>query len=188
MQQFPSNITQNKDSLRKYCKNLRHELFLKNELEQISKAIVNNILKSDFFKNAKNIMLFYPLKEEINLLDLLRCEDKNFYFPKCEGKNLLICPNCNKFSVNKYSILEPESNPIEDLSVLDLIFVPALCADKNFYRLGYGCGYYDRFLSNKNLRAKKIVPISEKFVCQKLPSDKFDIACDILVCEKTVMQ
>lgn len=188
MQQFPSSITQNKDSLRKYCKNLKHELFASGELELISKAIVNNILKSDFFKNAKDVMLFYPLKEEINLLDLLKCSDKNFYFPKCEDKNLLVCPHCDEFSVNKYSILEPESNPLLDLSVLDLIFVPALCADVNYYRLGYGCGYYDRFLSNKGLRAKKIVPVSEKFLFEKIPTDKFDIACDILVSENCIMR
>lgn len=180
---FPSEIGQNKKLTRQFCKEKRQELFLSGELDGISKLITGNILKSEIFKNSKHIMLFYPLKDEINLLELLKCQDKIFYFPKCEGKNLLVCPNCNEFKNNKYSIPEPISEPIKNLEILDIVFTPALCVDENLYRLGYGGGYYDRFFAQRDLRAKKIVPISEKFICKNLVHEKFDLPCDGIVSE-----
>ena len=181
---FPSKIGQNKKLVRDYCKNIRKSLFLTGELSLISKTIIENILKSQIFKKSKHIMLFYPIKDEINLLGLLGYENKNFYFPKCVGKNLLVCPNNGNFKNNKYLIPEPVSEPVLDLNILDIIFTPALCADKNKYRIGYGAGYYDRFFSNNVLKAKKIIPISYKLICNSLPHDEYDLPCDLLVCEK----
>lgn len=183
MLQFQSKVAQSKDLIRKLCKLIRHKLYCDNETAKISHKITENILNSEIFKNSKNIMLFYPLKEEINLLALLENKDKNFYFPKCDGENLLVCPNCDKFEQNKYKIYEPVSKPVDDPSILDIIFVPALCADMSFYRLGYGCGYYDKFLSNPKIKAKKIIPIAKDLLCKDLPLDEFDIKCDYIVCE-----
>ena len=89
MLQFQSKVAQSKDLIRKLCKLIRHKLYCDNETAKISHKITENILNSEIFKNSKNIMLFYPLKEEINLLALLENKDKNFYFPKCDGENLL---------------------------------------------------------------------------------------------------
>ena len=90
----------------------------------------------------------------------------------------------DSLSENEFGIMEPMS----DFSVLpqqnDIIIVPALAADKNFNRLGYGGGYYDRFL--KNLSAKKIVPISEKLITSEIETDVFDQKVDIIVTEKAV--
>ncbi len=183
MLQFPSETAQSKILIRKLCKVIRHKLYSENKTDGISKLITENIVKSDVFKNAKNIMFFYPLDEEINLLELLKYADKNFYFPKCDGKNLLVCPNCNEFSENKYKVKEPCCEPLDDLSLLDIIFTPALCADLRFFRLGYGAGYYDKFLSNPKIKAKKIIPISEHLICRELCTDDYDVKCDAIVCE-----
>ena len=184
MLQFPSETAQSKILIRKLCKVIRHKLYCENKVDEISKLITENIIKSDVFKNAKNVMIFYPLEEEINLLALLNCKDKNFYFPRCNGKNLLVCPNCDEFSENKYKIKEPCSEPLCDLGKLDIIFTPALCADLRFFRLGYGAGYYDKFLSNPQVKAKKIIPISEHLICKELCADEFDVKCDGIVCER----
>ncbi len=184
---FPSKTGQNKKLIRQYCLKKRQDMFQYGIMDSISKKIVNNILNSQIFENAKHIMLFYPIKFEINLLALLECRDKTFYFPKCNGNDLLVCPNSNEFENNKYSIPEPVSDALCDLKILDIIFTPALCADKNKYRIGYGGGYYDRFFSKNNLSAKKIIPISKEFVCEKLPIDMQDIPCDMLLCEDGFM-
>lgn len=183
MLQFPSNIGQNKKLIREFCRDIRQKLYLSGELDRISSLIVKNILKSEVFKTSKHIMLFYPIKDEINLLELLQYNDKTFYFPKCDGKNLFVCPNSAEYKKNKYSIPEPISPSIKDLSILDIVFTPALCADENLYRIGYGGGYYDRFFNDKNIKAKKIIPISEKLICTKLPHQDCDIQCDDIVCE-----
>lgn len=180
MQQFQSNILQNKSEIRKYCKNRRQEIFNSDRLDRISKQIVENILNSAVFKSAKNVMLFYPFGKEINLLPLLNVKDKNFYFPKCKEKEILCCPNCDEYDENKFGIKEPKSAPLADLSILDLILVPALCADLNCQRIGYGGGFYDRFLSKGELGAKRAIVISNDFLFEKLPAEKFDVPCDLI--------
>ncbi len=183
MLQFQSKVAQSKDLIRRLCKLIRHKLHCDNEISKISEKITENIVNSEVFKNAKNIMIFYPLEEEINLLSLLENKDKNFYFPKCDGENILVCPDCGEFKQNKYKINEPTSKPIENLDILDIIFVPALCADMNFYRIGYGSGYYDRLLADSKIKAKKIIPIAQYLLCKELPLDDFDVKCDCIVCE-----
>ena len=187
MLQFQSNIAQNKKEIRKFIKNLRGELFKTGQIAQISDRIVEKNLNWSFYKDAKNVLLFYPLKEEINLLPLLDDKSKNFFFPKCDGIELLVCPNCNDFALNKYGIKEPKTKPLSDLSIIDIVFTPALCADKNFSRIGYGGGYYDRFFSKKNLRAKKIIVLNEDFLCEKLPKDEFDIKCDGIITQNSIL-
>lgn len=149
------------------------------DIALISKDIVKNIRSSDFYKNAEHVMLFYPLKYEINLLDLLN-DNKKFYFPKVAGENLLVCPYDSSIRLEKsaLNIYEPVSEPVE-AEILDLIFVPALAVDKNNFRLGYGGGFYDRFL--KTIDVITAVPIYENFVVEELPHDDYDVRVDYII-------
>lgn len=154
-------------TLRAKAKEIRKNL----DLEKISKEICKIIRKNNFYKESKNIMIFYPLKYEINLLDLLK-DNKNFYLPKVNNEDILICPYDKNLVKSELNIYEPCTNPV-DSNILDLIFVPALMVDKENYRLGYGGGFYDRFL--KTAKAHTIVPIAKELIVEKLPHEKFDI-------------
>lgn len=165
---------ENKTALRTEIKSLRKNL----DTTGISKILVEKIKIHQVFKSADNVMLYYPLKYEINLLELLK-EDKNFYFPKVDGENLLVCPYNDNFQKSELNILEPCSEPVS-AEILDLIIVPALAIDKSNYRLGYGGGFYDKFLS-KNPGIKTLVPICSKFVYEKLPHEDFDVPVDYAV-------
>lgn len=78
----------NKFELRKINSLLRKSL---NQVEASEKIVLKIKSLSDFL-NAKNILIFYPLKFEINLLELLKVEGKNFYLPKVKEDYLEICP------------------------------------------------------------------------------------------------
>lgn len=185
---FQSEILQNKQELRKFAKQKRKELFYSGALDRISKSITDNILQLEIYKCAKNVMIFYPLNGEINLLGLLEDTNKTFYFPKCIDENLAVCKHIGDFEVNKFNIKEPKCTPIEDLSRLDIIFVPSICADMSKYRLGFGFGYYDKFFAKNNLRAVKILPQAEELICKSLPKDNFDVPCDILINQYEIMK
>ena len=156
-----------KSEYRNYAKNYRKNI----NIQKVSAEAVEKIRQCDLYCRANNVMLFYPMKDEINLLDLLN-DCKNFYFPRVCGKDLEVCPNCESFEKSRFGISEPTSAAVSP-ECLDLIIVPALMCDKTGYRLGYGGGYYDRFL--KICPAKTLAVVPKVFVVDKLPHNEFDI-------------
>ena len=166
-----------KNELRKKAKTIRKNLDIKNISSIITKKIENN----ELFKNANNIMLFYPLASEIDLLDIIKNHtEKNFYLPKTFENEMEACPYKieDKLVKGDFNIYVPTSKATNP-QILDLIFVPALMVDKNNYRLGYGKGFYDRFLGKTN--AKTIVPISKELVIENLPIEKHDKKVDLVI-------
>lgn len=107
-------------------------------------------------------------------------EDKNFFLPKVNGKELLICPfkNGDILEVSSFNIKEPCSNPVDPIC-LDLAIVPALAADKRCFRLGYGGGFYDRFLTQYKI--KTITAVAHQLLIEKLPVEKFDVPVDFVI-------
>ena len=166
----------NKITLRKKAKDIRKNL----DIDKISAKIVDNIRQTLLYKNSKNIMIFYPLENEINLLSLLE-DDKNFYLPKINGEELQVCPfdkNSN-LELSRFKTKEPCVNPV-DISSLDLVVTPSLMCDKTGYRLGYGGGFYDRFFKRiKNV--KKIAVVTKNLMVEKLPIGVYDVKMDLII-------
>ncbi len=163
----------NKTDYRIYAKELRKTL----DIFSISHALTEKIRNSDIYKSAKNVMLFYPTKYEVDLRDLIK-DKKNFFLPKVNGENLLVCPYTENLEKSSFNILEPCSNPVS-CDMLDLVIVPALMADKDGYRLGYGGGFYDRFL--KKCNAKTLTCVPKELLVETLPHDAFDVPVDAVI-------
>lgn len=151
-------------------------------IAEISNMIVDNIRELDIYKSAKHVMIFYPLENEIDLLGLLS-DDKQFYLPRVFGDDLEVCPykQGDKLSESEFKVMEPVSSPV-DKSVLDLVLVPALAVDKNFNRVGYGKGFYDRF--SAGLRGFRLAVIADELVFDEIPADEFDRKCDGIITQK----
>ncbi len=166
-----------KPELRLIAKDIRKTL----DICKISENIVQNIRGLDLYKSSKNVMLFYPTKYEVNLLLLLE-DDKNFYFPRVNGENLHVCRyNTGDILIkSEYNILEPCSEGVS-AEVLDLVIVPALMFDKNGFRLGYGGGYYDRFLAKYSKNFKTIGVIPKNLYQKSLPTEEFDVPVDVVI-------
>lgn len=165
----------NKTDLRIWAKSIRKTL----AISDISAIIAYKIRQNPLYKNAKNVLIFYPTKYELNLLTLLD-DDKNFYLPKVNGENIFVCPfkKGDLLMISNFNINEPCSQPVE-ADILDLVIVPALAADKKSFRLGYGGGFFDRFLSKHKINS--IVPIAKELLVDKLPVDVFDIPVDLVI-------
>ena len=165
-----------KKELRLKAKALRKTL----KMKDISEELVELIRKEPCYINAKNVMIYYPTELEVNLLGLLS-DDKNFFLPKVDAKNLLVCPYENGCTLEKshFNIYEPCSTPV-DAKILDLIIVPALMVDEKGYRLGYGGGFYDRFLAEFGDIATFCAIPKDLFV-EALPHEDFDLPIDFVV-------
>lgn len=165
-----------KTDLRIKAKELRKTLPMGN----ISEKLVARIRNSDVYIAAKNVMIYYPLKNEVNLLLLLE-DDKNFFLPRVNGKDLEVCSLEKKefLKKSKLKIYEPQGDSVKS-EVLDLIIVPALAADRHGNRLGYGGGYYDRFLA-ANPDIKTLCAIPEELMVKIVPTEDFDVKIDYII-------
>lgn len=173
---FEVKSNTSKTELRVWAKEMRKSL----NFADLSRASVRRILDLDEYKQAKNIMIYYPMQAEINLLALLKDENKKFFLPKISGNNLLCCPFENDFELclSCFKTKEPLTNAVEK-SLIDLIIVPALVMDKNHYRLGYGGGFYDRFLLG--LDAKTLVCIPTSLVVDTIYPESHDVKIDKII-------
>jgi 5-formyltetrahydrofolate cyclo-ligase len=165
-----------KSDLRIWAKEKRK----KQNIKEISTKLVEELKKTNEYRESKNIMFFYPKEFEVDLLSLLEDKSKNFFLPKINGENLLCCPygKDDALCISCFKTKEPLSSAIDE-SILDMVIVPALAVDINNYRLGYGGGYYDRFLSNLN--CLKVVCIPKEQILETVFAEKHDIRMDIVI-------
>ena len=142
--------------------------------------------------NFKNVGGYYPCNHEIDDLDLLnflRKKRVNISLPIIRENNQMDFfewTNKDPLKINKYGIAEPVSSK---KIYPDIIFVPLVAFDNNLNRLGYGGGFYDRYLE-KISKTKKIFKIGLGFSYQelkKIPINKYDKKLDLIVTEKKII-
>ncbi|MBQ7792589.1 MAG: 5-formyltetrahydrofolate cyclo-ligase [Clostridia bacterium] len=139
----------NKQELRKDLRNKRNCM---QNIELLSQKITQQILKAEWFLQAKTVLLYRSAKNEVMtdcLWQAAKQMGKTCLFPKCISKTEMIAvlaENEADFSSSAYGIMEPVSNLLFPKENIDLVIVPGLGFDKQKYRIGYGAGYYDRYL------------------------------------------
>lgn len=169
----------NKKELRLKYKELRKNLS-ENDIQEMSLAIANNVLKLDIWaKTYFHVFLPIETQNEVNtefILHILQGKDKEIIISKSSFESLemthyLLTDN-TKIKKNKYNIPEPIDGLEVPVSKINVIFVPLLAFDINGNRVGYGKGFYDRFL--KNCKPDTIKIGLSFFEPEKLISDVFE--------------
>lgn len=174
-----------KKALRIKAKNAR----LKFDVNKSSGKILEHIYGWDIFKNAKNVMIYCPIQNEIDLLGLLGCKDKSFYMPKIQDEEICIVKftSTEDMCIGKYDIKEPDCCVYEKPDIVDMVFIPALMADEWGYRLGFGKGYYDRFLEKLPARTLKVIPMYRELFVEELPIEPHDQNADYVITEDGIV-
>ena len=99
------------------------------------------------YQKAKSVGIFYPMRNELDLMHLQKDPHKIFCFPKVEGNNLVFyeVDQHTTFEKSRFGVFEPtNAQPIKQ--PIDLLIVPALAISKEKHRIGYGKGFYDRYI------------------------------------------
>ena len=180
----------NKSQIRNKTLKIRKKLFDK-DLKIDSDKFISFLKKNRL--NLKNFGGYYPSNYEIDdlaILDLL--EKKNFkvslpIIKKDNQMKFYRWSRSDPLRVNKFGIPEPVSSKI---FYPDILLVPLVAYDNNLNRLGYGGGYYDRFIE-KLEKTKKIIKIGLAFSFQKIssiPIDQYDKRLDFIITEKKILR
>ena len=179
-----------KEKLRKKLINLRKANFNDQGINFIQ---FKSILKKLNFKKNINIGGYYPINSEIGCLDILEKLEKNNFkislpiTKKNHDMDFYEWSFQNTLRISYQGIPEPNS---KKKVFPDVLIVPLVGFDKNKFRLGYGGGFYDRYIS-KILKIKSVITVGFAFSFQeilKIPTDKFDQRLNIILTNKGIVK
>ncbi|MBR2861344.1 MAG: 5-formyltetrahydrofolate cyclo-ligase [Clostridia bacterium] len=136
----------------------------------------------EVIKNADTVMLYSPIDCEVDVFPLYSL-NKNLLLPRVEGENMVAC-KIGETQRGAFGVLEPIGNAYE--GKIDCVIVPMCAFDRELNRLGFGKGYYDRFLS-----VRDTLKVGVAFSCQQaegiVPKDT-DVKMDLIITEKDILR
>ncbi|MDV2580992.1 5-formyltetrahydrofolate cyclo-ligase [Alkalibacillus haloalkaliphilus] len=164
--------------------------------KEAANLISNTLFKTDYWKQSQKIAITIPREIELTTYPIIKQawkENKQVVIPKCyphEGNLMKFFIFTDELELeNVYlDLYEPIERKSEQVTSneIDLIVVPGLLFDHNGYRIGYGGGYYDRFLIEFN--GTKLSIAMEEQIVRSIPYDDYDIPVDYIISNKQIYQ
>lgn len=156
------------------------------QVDELSRKIQENAMGSKEFASAKVIGAYYPTGSEVRtalIIDAAKKMGKKVALPKTEGDRMVFYEFDGELVDGKFGIKEPKpSSPIDNI---DLVLVPGVAFDHKGCRIGYGKGYYDRFLSMQHCFSMGLAYSFQ--VVDELPRGRFDRRLASLATENGLM-
>jgi len=154
----------------------------KEDVAQYSKDIISRLVSLQTFKESNNIMIYLSFNNEVDtykLMDICLKQGKKVLVPFCIKQNKKMIPSEVKdpqkeLVMNSIGYKEPHMDYLREMRIddIDLIIVPGVVFDYFGNRIGFGGGYYDRFLNNVT-KAKTIALCYDYQLVDRIPADKF---------------
>ena len=130
----------------------KKQLLSQEEIRTRSQQLCRMVLGTEAYRKAHTIFGYLPFNQEVDLTHLLLhalSDGKQIALPKCYGKEMrfILISDLSRIQYTSFGVPEPvDDDPVAD-DPSGLVIVPGLVFDRLGYRIGYGGGYYDRFLS-----------------------------------------
>lgn len=184
-----SNVKEEKTRLRKLLRERRASIPA-SQKALLDAAICRNIASLACFRFADTVLMYAPIGSEIDVTPLaaeaLAC-GKRVAYPICDTDSCRMSfryvNSISELDFGSYNIPEPSKSAEEFIgSERALCIVPALSFDRAGFRLGYGKGYYDRFL--KSFRGSSLGATYEELLSESLPRGYYDRAVSVIVTER----
>lgn len=191
------DILSQKKELRKEAKSYR-KILTKNDRLNKSIAVISNLKALKEFQKADVILMYASLPNEVEtlkLMDELLAEDtKQIYCPVTRGDEMEFykISSLEDLKEGNFNVLEPEPNDELRLMTKDTVnycmLMPGLMFDKQGNRLGYGKGYYDKYLAKlpKDVNFTTIALSYEEMVKDAIPAEETDWKADYIVTENGI--
>lgn len=153
----------------------RRKVMSEDEVVTKSSLICDKIIKSSCYKESNVIYCYSAVNNEVKLDTLIAnafASGKTVAFPRVEGENIRFYEinSLDELSKGYYGILEPDTEV--EAPNADLIIVPGVAFGRNGKRLGYGGGFYDRFLADNQIYS---IGVCYNFqLTDDIPTEDFD--------------
>ena len=152
---------------------------------QKDKKILHVMYRYIVESNVKHVMLYLPLKTEVNLYPLiqrLRKEKKVLYVPFMEGASFRLVKYRLPLKKKQFGIKEPNDSKQYRVKNIDLAIVPIVGTDVTHRRVGFGKGMYDRFYEKQNKNIKQTVFVARELCYSKeVVTDHYDVKADMII-------
>lgn len=188
-------------SLKEQKKEFREEvLALRQDMDEKTWAsktnlIYDRLIYSDFFKDASIVHTYVSMnqRKEVGTDEFIKFlfeSEKTVVVPVTNFSDHslthVILTSFGELITNKWGVREPDRKSITiALDKIDLIVIPMAAGDRRGNRLGYGEGFYDRFLSKTN--AYKVGLVFSDFLFDEIPAEKFDVKLDAIITEEELI-
>lgn len=162
-------------------------------VKQLSDKISGLVTEWDVYQNAQTMFFYYPLRNEVSLLPVIRDalhNGRHAAFPKTVGDEMEFyeISDLGELKAGRFHVMEPVTEGKQPFCTEpELCFVPGAVFDRAGGRFGYGKGYYDRYFAAR----KKVILVGCAYGCQiadHLPVDAWDIRMDFLICEHGIIK
>lgn len=187
-----TNIELQKQELRRALIQARKGMN-KSDKSQLDKIFTQEFLSLVEYKNCTTLFTYVSTEFEIDTFSIINAalkDGKLVAVPKCRDKSgnmdFYYIDSLDCLKVGAFSILEPDEELCRKVSVFfrGLCLVPGLCFDLEGFRLGYGKGYYDRFLAK--FSGISVGLCYSAFIQQHVPVDVYDKRVDILITDANI--
>jgi 5-formyltetrahydrofolate cyclo-ligase len=154
-----------------------------------SDALVDQLLAWLKGRSFDHYILYRSFRREPSLerLASILPSDDTFY-PRIQGKAMNFYSSDGSFVTNRFGLEEPEVDPHRELQIFSaktLLIIPAVAYDQQCFRLGYGGGFFDRFLNHKVITTLGVA--FDHFLVQELPRELHDQPVQTVITDKRVL-
>ena len=153
-----------------------------------SDKICENFLDSDIYKNCQNILAYSTIQNEVDLSQIINqalLDNKNLFLPRVEGDsmNFYRINNTDKLQIGSFDILEPQNGTMYQDATNSIMLVPGIAFSTEGARIGFGKGFYDKYLSQHN-SILKIGIAYDWQITKSWETNEFDINMNMIITEK----
>lgn len=172
----------NKNEIRKLLKKTHQNVSYCDIVEK-SQIISKKIIELPQYLTSQCVALFCSFNNEFEtkyLIEACLKDHKTIVVPKIVNNEMHFYEYGN-LKLNAYGIFEPQNTKKIEKNEIDLMIVPYLGYNKAGYRIGYGKGFYDRYLADSNIFT--ILPALKAFEVEFIP-DKYDVKINLVITEE----
>ena len=166
------------------------------EKTDLDNQVCKKVISSNTYKNADIVLAYMPKEDELDITYVLEktlSDGKRLALPNCDPEtrdmDFYFVKDLSELEKGHYNILEPSENNelyTDEKFIKEnvICIVPAIVYDRKGFRIGYGGGYYDRYLST--FKGLKVGVAYFDHIINEVPKGKFDFAVDVLISERGV--